>query len=81
MQDEKRNVSRREVQMNDTIEAYDNLLQDSLSHKWNVQPFYLDKTRWNIGIYYVPSAVNQIHIQNNTVAAEFASDIFLLQLP
>ena len=76
VQDEKRNVSRREVQMNDTIEAYDNLLQDSLSHKWNVQPFYLDKTRWNIGIYYVPSAVNQIHIQNNTVAAEFASDIF-----
>ena len=76
VQDENLNVSRREVQMNDTIEAYDNLLQDSLSHKWNVQPFYLDKTRWNIGIYYVPSAVNQIHIQNNTVAAEFASDIF-----
>lgn len=69
-------MSRREIIMNDTIEAYDNLLQDSLARKWNVQPFYLDKTRWHMGIYYVPSSVNQIHVQANTIAAEFASDIF-----
>lgn len=69
-------LSRSEIFMNDTIEAYENLLQDSLARKWNVQPFYLDKTRWNIGIYYVPSSVNQIHVQADTIAAEFASDIF-----
>lgn len=69
-------LTRQEIRMNDTIEAYNNLLQDSLARKWNVQPFYLDKTRWNIGIYYIPSSVNQIHVQGNTIAAEFASDIF-----
>ena len=62
--------------MDDTIEAYKDLLSDSLAKKWNVEPFYLNKTRWNIGIYYVPSTVNQIHVKNNTIAAEFASDIF-----
>lgn len=62
--------------MNDTIEAYDDLLQDSIAKKWSVQPFYLDKNRWKIGIYYIPSSVNQLHVKNNTIAAEFASDIF-----
>ena len=62
--------------MSDTIEAYTDLLQDSLAKKWKVQPFYLDKTRWNIGLYYTPSSVNARHVLNNKIAAEFASDIF-----
>ena len=62
--------------MDDTIEAYESLLQDSLAKKWDIQPFYLDKTRWNIGIYYVKSSVNQIHIENNRIAADFASEMF-----
>ena len=44
--------------------------------KWGVQTFYLDKTRWNLGLYYIPSDVNQIHVQNNRIAAEFASEMF-----
>ena len=62
--------------MNDTIEAFESLLQDSLAKKWGVQTFYLDKTRWNLGLYYIPSDVNQIHVQNNRIAAEFASEMF-----
>lgn len=65
-----------QTRINDTIEAYTDLLSDSLAKKWNVEPFYLDKTRWNIGIYYVPSTVNQIHVKNNAIAADFAADIF-----
>ncbi len=63
-------------QMDYTIEAYDSLLKDSLANKWNVQPFYLDKTRWKLGVYYTPSTVSQPHPQNNRVSAEFASEIF-----
>lgn len=64
------------TELNDKIEAYEDLLQDSLAKKWNVEPFYLDKTRWSIGIYYVPGDINQHHIENNRIAAEYASDIF-----
>ena len=66
----------RQVQMEDTIEAYNDLLQDSLSKKWKVQPFFLDKTRWHIGIYYVPSGVHFNHVEGNKIAAEYACDIF-----
>ena len=68
--------SLREVQMEDTIEAYSDLLQDSLSKKWGIQPFFLDKTRWNIGIYYIPSTVQFNHVQGNKIAAEYACDVF-----
>lgn len=70
-------VSERSKQkMSDTIEAYESLLQDSLAKKWNVQPFYLDKIRWNLALYYIRSGVNQIHVENNRIAADFASEIF-----
>lgn len=62
--------------MDDTIEAYEDLLQDSLAKKWGVQPFYLDKTRWNIGVYYYAGSVNAMHIEANRIAAEYACDIF-----
>lgn len=79
---DKAKASYKQTMMSDTIEAYSNLLQDTLAKQWDVQPFYLDKTRWQIGIYYYkdatddPATVNQIHMQNNRVASEFASDIF-----
>ncbi|MDE5899706.1 MAG: tetratricopeptide repeat protein [Treponemataceae bacterium] len=65
-----------DVRMDDTIEAYGDLLQDSLAKKWNVQPFYLDKTRWRLGIYFEDSSVSQRHVEANRIAAEFAADIF-----
>ncbi len=65
-----------QVKMDDTIEAYTDILRDSLSRKWNVRPFYLDKTRWSIGIYYTPSSVHQNHVEGNRIAAEYASDVF-----
>lgn len=74
--------SYKDVLMSDTIEAYNNLLQDTLAKRWGVEPFFLDKTRWNVGVYYMddaqnsPMAINQIHILNNKVAAQYASDIF-----
>lgn len=71
------NVSRTDkTRMSDTIEAYEDLLQDSLSKQWNVQPLYMDKTRWRLGIYYIPSNVSQIHVENNAIASDFANDIF-----
>ncbi len=76
IKDENSSKNLSETELDDKIEAYENLLQDSLAKKWNVEPFYLDKNRWSIGIYFVPGTINQHHIENNRIAAEFASDIF-----
>jgi tetratricopeptide (TPR) repeat protein len=60
----------------DRIEAYDSLMQSSLAAKWNVNPFYLDKTRWHIGIYFPRSAVQLVHPEADSVTAQLAADIF-----
>lgn len=65
-----------EIKVNDTIEAYEALLKYSLSAKWNTDPFYLDKTRWHIGIYYTKSSVQLVHCDAEEIASSMASDIF-----
>jgi len=62
--------------VNDTIEAYDSLMKYSLSSEWNIDPFYLDKIRWNIGLYYKPATVHMIHPEIDEVASSMISDIF-----
>lgn len=65
-----------DVKMDDTIEAYDSLLQDTLAKKWDVQPFYLDKIRWKIGIYYAAAPLQFVHTDNAMITAEAAADAF-----
>ncbi len=65
-----------DVMMEDTIEAYTDILQSSLAKKWKVEPFYLDKTRWKIGLYYVKSSMHLYHAEGNQTAALFAKDVF-----
>ena len=48
----------------------------SLSAKWNVEPFYLDKTRWNIGLYYTKQNAALLHPDSQEIAAEMASESF-----
>ena len=61
---------------NDTIEALSSLMKYSLSAKWNVEPFYLDKTRWNIGLYYTKQNAALLHPDSQEIAAEMASESF-----
>ncbi len=65
-----------EIKNDDTIEALESLMSDNLSKRWNVEPFYLDKTRWSIGIYFVQDSVQLIHADVNEVVAVAAKDIF-----
>ena len=62
--------------VNDTIEAYESLMKYSLAAKWNVDPFYLDKTRWHIGLYYTKSPVQLLHCDAEEIAAGMCADIF-----
>ena len=64
------------TQLNDKIEAYDYLLSNTLGKKWNVEPFYLDKTRWNIAVFYQDNNSTFIHADTNRLVANAAADIF-----
>lgn len=68
--------SKKGQELDDLIEAYDSLLTETLAKKWDVQPFFLDKIRWNIGIFYENRAMNFIHADSDRLAAMAASDIF-----
>ena len=64
------------TELNDKIEAFDYLLSDTLGKKWNVEPFYLDKTRWNIAVFYQENNSSFIHADTNRLVANAAADIF-----
>ena len=65
-----------EKRLDDAVEAYDSLLQDSLAKRWNVEPFYLDKIRWRIGLYYTQNTARFVHADSPMITAEFAADMF-----
>ncbi|MBB5225730.1 hypothetical protein DYE50_07545 [Treponema ruminis] len=74
--DEKAKLTPEQKKVNDTIEAYESLMKYSLAAKWNVDPFYLDKTRWHIGLYYTKSPVQLLHCDAEEIAAGMCADIF-----
>ena len=64
------------VELNDKIEAYEDLLTNTLGKKWGVDPFYLDKTRWNIAVFYEENNSSFLHADTNRLVANAAADIF-----
>lgn len=62
--------------LTDKIEAYESLLSSTLAKKWKVEPFYLDKTRWNIAIFYEDNTSSFIHADTNNLAARACADVF-----
>lgn len=60
----------------DIIENYDALMKYSLATKWRVDPFYLDKVRWHVGVFYTKSRAQLFHPEAEEIAAGMAADIF-----
>ncbi len=65
-----------QIRNDDAIESYQSLLANNLSQKWNVEPFYLDKTRWNIGLYYTKKNVQLFHANLEEHACYAAKTVF-----
>lgn len=64
------------VAVTDTIEAYNSLLTKTLAKKWKVDPFYLDKTRWNIAVFYTENGSSIRHAGSDRLTAQACADIF-----
>lgn len=72
----KENSTGKNTALDDKIEAYDDLLSNTLGKKWGVNPFYLDKTRWNIAVFYEENNSSFVHADINRLVANAAADIF-----
>lgn len=64
------------VKLSDTVEGYESLLENTLARKWDVNPFFLDKRRWNLRIYYTDSSEPLAHPELSRVAAEHLCVLF-----
>lgn len=60
----------------DIIESYTSLLQNTLPLQWGIKPFYLDKTRWKTGLYTVTEDFSLYHQNAVSVSAGLLADIF-----
>ena len=61
----------------DTVEGYNSLLSNTLSVQWDVNPFYLNKKRWNIGIYFAEPSAELYHMDSTKIAVEYLKDLFV----
>lgn len=64
------------VRLSDTVEGYDSLLNNTIASKWDVNPFFLDKERWNIGIYYTEKITPVLHADLSRITAETLAVLF-----
>lgn len=64
------------VKVQDTIEAYKSLLSDTLAVRWNIDPFYVDKTQWNIGLYSYGSDTQLLHAKAGLVTVKAIENQF-----
>lgn len=62
--------------LKDTIEGYKSLLGTTIAKKWDVEPFYLDKIRWNIAVFYVDQNTSFNHADSERLTAFAAGDVF-----
>ena len=62
--------------LNDTIEAYDSLLNDTLAKRWKIDSFYLDKIRWKIAVFYTDNTSTFNHADSDRLTALACGDVF-----
>lgn len=60
----------------DTIEALESMLTYSLATKWGMNPFYLNKSRWTLGIFCQKSDLQLLHPEAESVTAGMLADVF-----
>lgn len=65
-----------QIKNEDTIEALESMMTNTLSKQWDIDPFYLDKIRWNIGIYYIKNSIDLYHADVEQIISIAASSIF-----
>ncbi len=63
-------------EVSDRIESYDSLLENTISKRWDVEPFYLDKSRVSIGLYHQKGNLSMLHAESSFVCSNLIADSF-----
>lgn len=61
----------------DRIESYDSLLEDTIASRWEVEPFYLDKSRISIGFYHQKDNFTMLHAESSRICSNLIADSFV----
>lgn len=62
--------------VSDRIESYESLLENTLAKRWDVDPFYLDKSRISIGFYHKKDNLTMLHADGAKICSNLISDTF-----
>ncbi len=62
--------------VSDKIESYESLLEDTLAKRWDVDPFYLDKSRVSIGFYHKKDNLTMLHGDGAKICSNLIADTF-----
>jgi tetratricopeptide (TPR) repeat protein len=63
--------------LNDAVEAYDNLLEEALYRRWNIDPVDISEPHWNLGVFSVVSQSSFYHVDAGVAASSYIKDILL----
>ena len=61
--------------INDTVEAYNSLLYDTLPRVWQVNPYTLQNRHWKLAVFSVGAQSGMKHVDAGAVAASYIQDI------
>jgi len=63
------NQNKSTQKIDDQIEAWQSILGETISNKWGINSLYLDKTRWNVELFYSNNKIELEHAQVQEVCA------------
>ena len=68
-------IGRSNRSINDTVEAYNSLLYDTLPRVWQVNPYTLQNRHWKLAVFSVGAQSGMKHVDAGAVAASYIQDI------
>lgn len=63
-------------EVSDRIESYDSLLENTIAKRWDVDSFYLDKSRISIGLYHQKGNLSMLHAESSLICSNLIADSF-----
>lgn len=69
-------IGKSTARINDTVESYSKMLDNSVRNRWHIDPLYLNKAHLSIGLFYQVNAANVFHPEAEKLTAALINDIF-----
>jgi tetratricopeptide (TPR) repeat protein len=64
-----------QTSVTDIVESYSRILENSLPLQWGIDPFYINKVRWSVGVYCQRSIFSLTHQMSQEITASLFADI------